>query len=216
MMEKTGADVIIPTKCNDNNLIEMIEVLRRDSSVYDIVVVADGDETFARITPKLDSSVHITKVELSIGLHTMWNLGMNIVQENNRHVAIINDDVSLEEGAVGIVAAMLDADPKLGLVSPSDDANFKDHLQVLSFFPGYCMVLAADLAREWRFDENMKWWYGDNDVINWVSKVAKRITGKTGNTHAVGNKSHTINNYPPPNFQKDIDNDRLIYLSKWR
>ena len=77
------------------------------------------------------------------------------------------------------------------------------------------MVIAKDLIDEWRFDEEMMWWYGDNDIILWVSKIKGRLTGLSGSAHALNNRSQTIRNDPPPNFQEHINNDARLFKEKW-
>lgn len=215
MPANVGVDIVMATKCNDEHLLNEIAVLKEDPNVHDIVVIADGDETFNRLDGRLDPSVHFTKVPLATGLHHMWNIGLEIVNANNRNVAVINDDIFISNDTMTIVSEMMAMDHSLGLISPSDNKDFSDYLTVTTGFAGFCMVLAADLAREWRFDERMKWWYGDNDVLMWVSQTKGRVTGMTGLTHALGNKSHTINNHTPPNFHADIHNDSLLYKEKW-
>lgn len=209
-----SVDAIIPCKSNFAGLELLVGQLVDDPAVLDIVVVADGDAARSHIAA-MNLPVDLRSVELSVGLHKMWNHGLNRLDGSGRHVAIINDDVSLTPGAMSTVAAMLDANPELGLISPSQDPAHTTPLDVTTGFAGYCMVLARDLAPQWRFDEQMMWWYGDNDVIMWVSKTMGRLTGLTGACHALGNRSHTITTDPPPNFHADIQNDAKLYHAKW-
>jgi glycosyltransferase involved in cell wall biosynthesis len=208
-------DVIIPTKSNDEDLLLLIETLSRDESVGEIVIVADGEQTFTRLQGKLSPQIKLLQVERSIGLHRMWNLGLDTVQPNGRHVAIINDDVSLTVNAMSITCDILGTDHTIGMVTPCDNPDVSDRFIETTGVAGYCMVMAADLVPEWRFDENMKWWYGDNDVMMWVSKTKQRKAGITGSAHATGNRSRTIHEDPPPNFHSDIKNDARIYKEKW-
>lgn len=207
-------DAVIPCKSNFDGLVTLVAQLCEDAAVGRIVVVADGEAAFEHIQ-SLNLPTELLSVPLSIGLHRMWNLGMDAVVTGERHVAIINDDVSLSPGAMSTVARLLDANPQLGLLSPSQDAEHSFELNPTTGFAGYCMVLAKDLAPQWRFDETMMWWYGDNDVIMWVTHTMDRVTALTGWCHALGNRSQTINNDPPPNFHADIANDAKIFMRKW-
>lgn len=209
-----SVDAIIPCKSNFEGLQQLVQQLVDDQSVLNIVVVADGDAARSAIA-SMHLPIDLLSVSLSAGLHKMWNMGLDRLKHTGRHIAIINDDVSLTPGAMSVVAEILDSNPQLGLVSPSQDPNHSAPLDVTTGFAGYCMVIARDLATQWRFDENMMWWYGDNDVIMWVSKTMGRLTALTGSCHALGNRSHTINTDPPPNFHSDIANDARIYRSKW-
>jgi hypothetical protein len=207
-------DVIIPCKSNFDGLQGLVASLVNDPGTREIVVVADGQNAYDRIE-SFDLPVTLLSVPLASGIHKMWNLGMDAIQGNNRHLAIINDDVSLSDNAISTVVKMLDADPAKGLVTPSQNADDRFEFVETTAFAGYCMVIAKDLVSEWRFDERMMWWYGDNDVIMWVRHTKNRITGLTALCYALGNHSHTIYYDPPPNFNTDIERDSEIYKTKW-
>lgn len=208
-------DVIIPCKVNFSGLKSLVEVLLKDPSVGELVVVADGDRARNEIQKLLGDSVVLLSVPESIGLHKMWNMGMDYVIGNGRHIAIINDDVTISHDSMTICSDLLNSRPDIGLVSPCSDTKVTDEFIQTTAFAGFCMVIAKDLAKEWRFDERMMWWYGDNDVITWVHRVKQRKTGWTGLTHAIGNESKTIRTSPPPNFHSDIKNDARLYEEKW-
>jgi hypothetical protein len=207
-------NVVIPTKCNFTDLTNLVECLLRDSTVKKVVVVADGDQAYETLTIIMPPSVVLLKVPLSIGLHRMWNLGMDECGPED-HLAIINDDVCLDENSMSIVESLLNLHSNIGLISPSNDPQCTDEFLGMTGFAGFCMVLNKVLVSEWRFDERMKWWYGDNDVITWVAKTKGMQTGMTGLCHAIGNRSHTISTSPPPNFINDINNDARIFREKW-
>lgn len=210
-----SANVIIPTKSNIQDLNSLLLNLYADESVLEIVVIADGDAAHARLAQDAPVPITLLQVPLSIGLHTMWNLGMDHLKGRSQHLAIINDDVTLSDNAIGKVCTILDKRPDIGLLTPTPDIEMTEEFVPSSGFAGFCMVLAKDLVDEWRFDETMKWWYGDTDIVMWVNSVKNRTTGISGLASATNNRSYTINNDPPPNFYSDIENDARIYHSKW-
>jgi len=79
---------------------------------------------------------------------------------------------------------------------------------------GFAMMLASDLAQSWSFDERMKWWYGDDDLVNWVNAQGRMclITNKAKCNHA---HSQTVDKDPPKNFAKTVNNDKRIFEQKW-
>ena len=77
------------------------------------------------------------------------------------------------------------------------------------------MALSKDLTKKWRFDESMKWWYGDNDVLYWVLKTQKRRAVITSVARCSGNSSTTIDNDPPDNFVQTVQDDKLKFYIKW-
>jgi len=76
------------------------------------------------------------------------------------------------------------------------------------------MMLASDLAQSWSFDERMKWWYGDDDLVNWVNAQGRicLITNKAKCHHA---HSQTVDKDPPENFAQTVNNDKEIFEKKW-
>lgn len=209
------ANAIIPTKSNIEDLNSLLLNLHEDKNVLEIVVIADGDAAHARLAQHPPVPITLLQVPLSIGLHTMWNLGMDHLKGRSEHLAIINDDVTLSQNAISKVCAILDSRPDIGLLTPTPDIHMTEEFVISSGFAGFCMVLAQDLVDEWRFDENMKWWYGDTDIVMWVNNTKQRLTGISGVASATNNRSYTITNDPPPNFYSDIENDARIYHSKW-
>lgn len=209
------ANAIIPTKSNFDDLYSLIGNLQRDEAVDQIVVIADGSNAYGILSQTLPEEVVLLFVPLASGIHKMWNMGMDYLKGSGLHLAIVNDDVHLTENAMSTICDLLERRPEIGLVNPSPNQNETEEFIGSEGFGGFCMVLAADLVDEWRFDERMMWWYGDNDVIVWTSRVKKRLTGYTGLCHGLNNRSATIVNDPPPNFHADINNDAKLFQEKW-
>lgn len=208
-------DVIIPTKSNFFDLKVLLEQLEQDCLVNKVVVVCDGPIALSEVSSYKISKLIVVAVPLSSGIHFMWNLGMDVLHKNNLHIAFINDDISLSLHAMSKIVQLLDKRPDIGLVTPCVDESLDEEFLPATGFAGFCMILAKDLVPMWRFDERMKWWYGDNDIICWVSSSQKRTTGITGLCSCSGNRSQTINNDPPIDFHKNILNDAKIFHEKW-
>ena len=213
-------DIIIPTKSNFDDLFRLIKQLQADNSVENIVIVCDGTKAFEYVGSRVSAKMKVFYVELSIGIHKMWNVGINYLLENGstlrgNHIAFINDDVSLGENAMTNVCELLQGRADIGLVTPSWKEHIKDDFVEKMRFGGFCMCVRSELISQWRFDESMKWWYGDNDIMSWISYEKNMKVGITGRARCFGNRSYTIKNDPPPNFKSLIENDRLIYNKKW-
>lgn len=224
-MRKNNVTAVIPSKSNMDGLVKVVDLLLKEKSVKRINVVADGKEASELIHDSLfecdSSKLIISEVPLGSGIHAMWNVGMGI-----GHNLFINDDVTFEEGAIDTIAGMLDYHSEIGIICPNYDNRFiKDIYQsVLIACPGnydgtdglagFCMMLDADLSTRWTFDERMKWYYGDNDVLNWV-----RQQGFLGVISGVAkmnlNPSWTKTNDPPKDFNDIIIQDKLIFDEKW-
>ena len=219
----TGVTVVIPTKSNVSGLTQLISSLMSAEGVSRIVVVGDGTQT-ATMLQSLPSSVIKTYVPQGVGIHAMWNAGMAL-RGTDDHVLFLNDDVTIATGAIASLVTALIEDPRLGLVCPKyagdSDVDIVTHSTCRGRYDGtggmagFAMMLAADLVPQWKFDERMKWWYGDDDLVNWVNRKAKRlcvIVGKARCTHA---HSVTIDNDRPDNFNNIVEEDRKIFEKKW-
>lgn len=223
----TTIDVVIPTKSNVAGLQNLVPLVAANEKVENIFIIGDGKQgakTAATVAgmPK----VSILSSQPNAGIHVMWNMGMNAGSEWN-HCAFLNDDVSITETTLTILGAQFDYTPELGILCP----NYDNRVIASSFQPvtdvcggrydgtgglgGFCMMLAWDLRSKWKFDEEMIWWFGDNDVLYWVTQTENRIAAISGLSTCSDNESWTINNDPPSNFAATVENDRKIFNKKW-
>lgn len=207
-------DVVIPTKSNVHGLTRLLGQLSADAGIEHIFVVADGDKAIEMVASiEKPSNVVTTHVELGMGIHVMWNLGMDLSTRGN-HICFVNDDVSIAANCMSVMAEVLGRNPEIGLLAPNATGVVLPEFSQSSGFAGFCMMLASDLCPQFRFDERMKWWYGDNDIITWVNSIGRQ-TGFTGLTTCSENQSYTINHDPPENFQQLIQEDARIFGEKW-
>lgn len=215
-----GVTVVIPTKSNISGLTTLISVLMRSEGISKVVVVADGPEAYNKLSSLPDSIIKICVSE-GVGIHAMWNAGMALAADND-HVLLINDDVILGTSVVSSLASFLCENDNVGLVCPhyantpvqpdiETTTTCRGRYNGTGGMAGFCMMLAADLVPHFRFNEEMKWWYGDDLLVDWVTKIAQRkcvITDKATCHHA---HSQTVDNDPPKNFASIVANDKVIY-----
>ena len=215
-------DVIIPTKTNNDGLQLLVSQLLKESKVGRILVVGDGEEGRA-LRGALPPSVSFVSVPSESGIHAMWNQGLSLLKGN--HVAFVNDDVEIEKGTIDKLCEALDKNPRYGLVSPVYwDGELETDKKVVGTcrgrydgtggIGGFCFVLALDVADAYRFDERMKWWYGDDDVVRSVDAMG-RDTCLVSGTRIVHRHSRTIETSPPKAFAEIVERDRIIYEGKW-
>lgn len=224
-VRSTGVCAIIPSKSNIKGLLKVVDLLIKETSVNKINIVADGDDAYKLICDSIKNqyinNINIIKSNLGDGIHVMWNLGI----ESGYHNLFINDDVIFDEGSIDILSGMLDHHSEIGIICPNYDKRIIDIYQsVFHACPGnydgtdglagFCMMLAANLSSQWKFDERMKWYYGDNDVINWVISQ-NRIAAISGIATMELNPSWTKTNDPPKNFDTLVAQDKVIYENKW-
>lgn len=225
----TNVVAVIPTKSNMNGLLTAVKQLVGEKSVKRVRIVADGNTAFADVHKllkenKLSEYCDVFCVMEGSGIHAMWNYGSEKVTD--AHLLYVNDDITFDVGAIDILAGMLDAHSELGVVCPNYDGRLiaQPYQSVSIACPGrydgtdglagFCFMVRSDVDRGWRFDERMKWYYGDNDIVNWV-----RLLGKVAAISATAtmqtNPSWTKTNDPPPGFDDWVKNDAIIFERKW-
>ena len=217
---QSSATVVIPYKSNLKGLISVVENLSKDRKVAKIVIVADGLESYKQLSI-FNEAVTKVQVDRGTGIHKMWNIGLNVAHPGS-HVFFVNDDVALVDNCVSDLVAALDRDATIGLVCPhyanvpaqgnvETTTTCQGRYDGTGGMAGFAMMLSNELVPFFRFNEDMKWWWGDNLLVDWVTKVAERrcvITSSTSCKHA---HSQTVNNDPPENFASIVENDRAIY-----
>lgn len=224
-LRSSKVDVIIPTKSNIDGLKRICEVATLDPSVANVFVVADGEKALQLIEASKLPSIKALTVEEGSGIQAMWNAALQFVEKGN-HVCFLNDDVQVDSLAISTLASQLDADPSIGLICPNYDERFihGSHQEVRGAtgvygktgIAGASMMLRANLAVSWRFDERMKWYFGDDDLALWTLLTQKQKTVVSGLCKAWGNESWTTVNDPPADFDNLTKNDKLVFDAKWR
>lgn len=219
----TGVTVVIPTKSNEQGLKALIRVLEASEGVSRVIVVGDGTETEPMLKT-LPSSVIKTYVPRGAGISAMWNHGMQFAAQND-HVLFLNDDVTIDTNTVSALLTAMLEDYRIGLASPKyagdSDVDIISHTTCRGRYDGtggmagFAMMLAADLVPQFRFDERMKWWYSDDDLVNWVNYTAKRLCVISGKARCVHGHSVTIKTDPPENFNEQVQIDQQIFKNKW-
>jgi hypothetical protein len=220
--------VVVPTKSNFSGLKTLVDIVKLDPQTEKIIVVADGLSAYSDCLRLFSDSdmVIVEDVGLGVGIHHMWNIGIYHGRKNKTTVAFLNDDVVPEDFSVGTLASLLAHKKELGLVCPDyDKRTFNNWLidtnttcrgryDGTGGFAGFFMVLAKDLVQDWYFDERMKWWYGDDDVVMWCLSRGRRVV-IASITGCSGNNSHTTDSNPPKNFSELVYRDKEVYEQKW-
>lgn len=223
-------EVVIPFKSNIEGLIKVLDQCLEEKAVKNIYIIADGDRAYdlceSRIQKILETNSSVTLHFSSVSnIHYMWNIGLeNADPESN--IAFINDDVSLEANALTLCSSYLDNNDQVGLVCPNYDERSMDKVFIptdttcrgrydgTGGLAGFCMVLKSSVAKKWEFDTDMKWWYGDDDLLLSVLNVFNMQAGILTLAKCKENSSWTINNDPPLNFSEIVEQDRIVFMKK--
>ena len=217
-------NVVIPTKSNFTGLAELIGDLSLDPAVGTICIVADGQAAFDALP---DPPGHIIKITVpeSIGIQYMWNRGIEAVGRES-HIAFLNDDVRLEQHCLSSLSDSLDNDPTIGLICPNYSSIDMNADQIVlntcgsrydgtGGLAGFAMMLRNDLVKVWNFDENLTWWYGDDDILMWVTRTMGMHAVISHTARCQHADSVTIRTNPPANFGQLVADDREYFRTKW-
>lgn len=233
-LRKHDVVAVIPCRSNLDGLKSVVAQLANEKSVSGVCVVADGNKAFAEIVTLLDEEGYgdlcqvLCMLENS-GIHKMWNAGAEYVKNLGKpaHILYVNDDVTFDDGAIDSLAGLVDFYPEVGVACPNYDERViaGPYVSVSIACPGkydgtdglagFCFLLRHDIADYWRFDERMKWYYGDNDIINWVI-ASGNLAVISGLSTMQTNPSWTKTHDKPKGFDDATKNDAVIFSKKWK
>ena len=219
---------VIPSKSNFDGALKVIESLKSDSQVQEIVLVADGEISYKKYKKLLvKSGVTLTHVPEGSGIQVMWNVGIEIARKNKTALFLVNDDLDLDQDTAGTLSSLLEYNKNISLISAGYDAKpFKNPVyKVVSNargvyrqddgLAGCCMALSSELVEVYNFDERLTWWFGDDDIVNWCEDNAHGVA-VTNLVEYQNNTSYTTKNNPPANFESITKNDQKIFEEKWK
>lgn len=158
-----------------------------------------------------------------MGIYAMWNLGVRLARARHArcNIAVLNNDIKTGPEFLVRLAAGLRSRPGLWVVSPNyDDRTVSGVQYVHSTFKGGGLAGFAFMARGEifdyvTFDEEFRWWYGDDDFVAQVEAVGGRagIVGGATVEH-IGGGAQTIQY--TQQVLADIERDRRRMWAKWR
>jgi len=147
--------VTVPTRGDHPELLEQLVI---DSGVprHEFIIVRTANVS----TP---DGVTVIDDFGGLNIHRWWNTGIACAKERGAdYVAVLNDDISIEPGAIQELAAIA-AKTGSTIATPfKSRRRFKNRLPLRPVLIGSLWLL--DLKTELRPDENFHWWYGDDDL----------------------------------------------------
>jgi glycosyltransferase involved in cell wall biosynthesis len=224
---KPKVDVVIPTKSNMDGLRRLVAEISEDPAVGKSAIIGDGHMAMTTLGGQVwPRNVVLLGVQPETGIHRMWNAALNHLKSDN-YVAFVNDDVIATSDTLSQIVAEMERHPNIGLMCPRyDERPMSDIPLAVSStcrgrydgtggLAGFFMVLRPNLRNIWRFDERMKWWYGDDDLLRWVTDIQGYQAAIASTARCFENSSWTINNDPPSNFASIVEQDAEIFRLKW-
>jgi GT2 family glycosyltransferase len=221
--------VVIPVK----DQLKMTKALLRqlhDQGEHDGILVLDngsnpetvkwlGSQTFAKV---MDCS--------GMGIHEMWNAGATWAM--NRHhkanIAFLNNDIIIGDKFISTLAAGLRSDPHMVAICPNYDGRetaepivqlhgiCADRYDGTGGLAGFAFMVKSEWFQEgWRFPEDCKWWFGDNDLVLSMDMAGAWYAMATETTveHIEGGSK--TGNWEDPKMQQQLARDKGAFMRRW-
>lgn len=226
---------VIPVKDRLDLTQGIVGQLLSQGDVTEVVVVDNGssDGTAEWLAEQASAGRPVTTLAMpDAGIHEMWNAGAAHAMARHGHrayVAFLNNDLRLGPSFLRTLAHALDADRLLGAVSGNYDGRaYPDPVQPVSDIcanrydgtgglAGFAfMVRAAWFTNGYRFPEECKWWYGDNDLVMAVLARGGRcgIAIGAGVEHLDGG-GNTGQGWDTPEWREVLAADREAFVRRW-
>lgn len=180
--------VIIPTISQLDRLRKLVNTIKGDKSVSDIVIYDNGHPEENRMIIK--SWMYNPKIKYieayKKSIYELWNMGWQYAKQlGTVNVAILNDDIRIMPGTLDMLGEFLRTDPTLAAVCPDYTMKIGDikreiiPVYVTSTFghnglAGFCFMLKAELPIPY-IDETFQWWYGDDDLVKQIELAGYKM-----------------------------------------
>lgn len=222
-----GTVVVIPVKDNLAMTRGVVSELEQQGG-WDDLVLFDNGSSDPEMVEWLGSQRVAEVVDASDagGIHVMWNRGVDLAFSRHRHptVVLLNNDVSLgpqfcqrlvgdlHRSGASVVCGNYDGRPGRG-VQPVRGicAGRYDGTGGLA---GFAFAVAPEVFESgFRFDETMRWWFGDNDLCLSVEAAGGwyGVSLRAECQHLDGG-SQTARS---AEWDSIVEADRVAFLAKW-
>jgi GT2 family glycosyltransferase len=224
----SAVTVVIPVKDELNMTRDLVGQLVGQGGITDILLFDNGSHDPAMkawLEEQTEASVYNAD---GASISEMWNAGITEALIRHRGLAdvvFLNNDLNLSPRCIRRLVAGLRSQPQMMAACPNYDrrpgagvsplksicANRYDGTGGLA---GFAFALRSEwLATGFRFDENMAWWYSDNDLCLEIEKAG----GWYGMVHDAqvvhldgGSKTER-----PDWWDERVQKDREAFEAKW-
>lgn len=159
-------------------------------------------------------------------LHQMWNRALDWAEADEAsHLFLVNDDVRLRSAdLIWQLSQRLDADDEIGVIGPRYNDHHKGKVGVIDVtgiagragkgLAGFAFMLRGDVA--YRFPEELKWWYGDNDLVKTMLTGGRRVCLDLDvEVEHVGGGGQT-GEWDDPQTKAVLEQDRRLFQRRWK
>lgn len=193
--------VIIPVKGRQELTESLLKQL--EPQKYEQIYLFDnayGAERY--LGPRPDACEYISAGDATI--HEMWNKGIDLALEDSGgrcNIAILNNDLNIGPHFLERLAAGIRSDPRILAACPNyDRREFDGPLAIIKStfknggLSGFAFMLRGEIfpAGFPKFDENLRWYFGDDDLMQNIDKVGGvAVMVKDATAEHIGGGSQT-------------------------
>lgn len=225
--------IVIPVKDRLDLTRQVVHELRIAGNYNDLIVVDNGSGKATRNW--LSSQEDITALDMpDAGIHEMWNTAAwhaleKSGQRRNTNIVFLNNDLHLGENFVANLVTALRSDGRLAAVSGNYDGRsiegpYQEVTEICANrydgtggFAGFAFAVKGEwLQSGYRFPEECKWWFGDNDLMMAIA-TARWKAGIAANAHCehLDGGGGTAGDPLWERFQKETELDRIAFDKRW-
>jgi glycosyltransferase involved in cell wall biosynthesis len=220
--------IVIPTIGKDNMINNLVDQIIRinDANLKKIIILDNGAPSHVFESLAKSSIVEIIDC-LSLGIYAMWNIGIKkcLIENPDQFICVFNDDIIIDEKQnwfSDLFIPFLDQDVWATCANYSDFVSENLYIEVSGTFKdggfgGFCFALTPNAYRNGLdfFDENYNWWYGDDDFVQSIQSMHKKVTLSTGaRIQHINGGSQSVVQYTNL-FNEKVEKDKVYYLGKW-
>lgn len=221
--------VVIPVKDQLKMTKALLHQLREQGGYDEIFVLDNGSNPETRRWLGMQKIATVVDAA-DMGIHEMWNAGANLAMSRHPrcNIAFLNNDLELGDGFLSAMSTALRSDPALVAVSGNYDnrESITDVVQLKGIcadrydgtggLAGFAFMVKSEWFGDgWRFPEDCKWWFGDNDLTLSIDMAggwyAMAIDAKV--THLDGGGQ--TGKWDQPEYQQILAADRDAFVAKW-
>lgn len=223
---------VIPVRDHLALTKSLVRQLREQGELEKIIVVDNGSANKTREwLEKQDDLVVLDGGNL--GIHEMWNLGVEWViehggQRRNVNIAFLNNDLRLGKSFVARLSDALRSDKDLVAVSGNYDGRERgeglyqrtedicaDRYDGTGGFAGFAFMVRGEWFQSgYRFPQECRWWYGDNDLVR-AAGVAGGHAGIAylAEVEHLGGGGQTAGDWS--RYADQLERDRAAFEERW-
>lgn len=228
MGSTTNTAVAIPVKDQSPLTIRLVEQLVKQNPDEHIWIFDNGStkEESVAISHLTDFKDVQIFARADSTIYQMWNEAIDTAANANiDNLAILNNDLIVGPQFIEHLTASQRVASPIGAVSANwKNATLADHTQRIAgtasmsppdtniWFAGFAFMVAVDRIGDIRCDEELNWWYGDDDLCLQITQAGLHLAmSQNAKIIHLFEQTASVN----PDLASQTVADRQYFINKW-